>query len=296
MVDSRLAREFDKCLRYQRAKSWQKPFLSPARFLRNRFWFGAGRPRKVGQPRWVRAFHLPRFKIVNGETVSGGIAAYGIFEPELTGAFLRLMEPCWVVVDVGMHLGYYTTLFASLVGPRGFVHAFEPTPSTREIASANVGQFKNVRVHPLAAWSSAQKLTFHDYGPLWMAFNSFTAARMKNGPPPPREFAVETIALDAFRAQLDRKISLIKIDAESAEEEILKGAQHLLQSDRPLISLEVGDAEGETTSRRLIEILQQSGYAPWEFSENRFSAHQAREHYEYDNLIFAPKTVDLSDK
>ncbi len=295
MAETRLRNKFNKCLRYQRAKSWQKPLLDPVRFLRNQFWFRKG-PRETGETRWVAAFHLPRFKVVNGETVSGGIAAYGIFEPELTAAFLRLVEPGWVVADVGMHLGYYTTLFASLVGPSGFVHAFEPTPSTRELASANVGQFTNIRVHPLAAWSSAQKLTFHDYGPQWMAFNSFTAARVKAGPPQPREFTVETISLDAFRLELDRKIALIKIDAESAEQEILKGAQQLLKTDRPLVSLEVGDFDGSPASRRLVEMLQQTGYRAWEFSADRFVAHQARANYEYDNLVFAPLGSDLSCK
>lgn len=297
MADPELLIKFNRCLRYRTAASWKKPLLNPARFLRNQFWVRSRlSSRRCGQTRWVSTFHLPRFKIVVGETVSSGIAAYGIFEPELTAAFLRLIRPGWVVADVGMHLGYYTTLFATLVGPSGAVHAFEPTPSTREIASANVAPFSNTTVHPLAVWSSTQELTFHDYGLQWMAFNSFTTARMESGPPPPREFVVNTIALDAFRAHLGRRIDLVKIDAESAEEEILRGAANLLTSDRPLISLEVGDLRGETTSRHLIEFLCTKGYDAWEFSNGRFIPHQVRAQYEYDNLIFAARGSDLSTK
>jgi len=295
MADPELLERFNLCLRYKRARPWQKPLLNPLRFVRNQLRVRGLPGIKAGELGEVAAFHLPRFTVVNGESVSECIAAYGIYEETLTEAFLRVIQPAQLVVDVGMHLGYYATLFARLVGPRGAVHAFEPTPSTREIAANNLRPFYKVTVHPLAVWSSAQKLTFHDYGPQWMAFNSFTAARVKSGPLRSKEFVAETISLDSFRSQLNREIALVKIDAESAEEEILKGAQGLLRSDQPLVSLEVGDEVSEGASCRLIEFMREAHYTVWEFSDGKFERHQAKKHYEYDNLIFAPDTRNLGD-
>ena len=285
---------FKVCMTYKRATSWRKPFIAPDRFVANQLRKFGLLHNLTGTVLKVDAFHLPGFTVVSGDPVSNQIMSYGTYEDELTEAFLRLVQPNQVVLDIGMHLGYFTTLFAQLVGPGGQVHSFEPTPSTLKLSRANVSQFPQVTVHPLAVWSSRRTMTFYDYGVQWMAFNSFTKARLDmeiKGTP----FQVETITLDSFRQTLNRPIALVKIDAELAERDILVGAVKLLASDRPIISLEVGD-EGSTEcrSRELVEMLQKMGYRVWELQNGRFVLHSLRSSYSYDNLIFAPTAQDLS--
>jgi FkbM family methyltransferase len=207
-----------------------------------------------------------------------------------------LVEAGQVVADIGMHLGYYTTLFAELVGTTGQVHAFEPTPSTREIAARNLICYPHVTVHPCAVWESTGTLTFRDYGVKWMAFNSFREAKTETGSPAPKILETPTATLDAIRASLARPFSLVKIDAESAEEEILAGAGRVLEIDRPLVSLEVGDCPNEASSRRAVDRLLSSDYRPWEFADGRFQPHQLKQAYAYDNLVFAPAGHDLSNR
>lgn len=288
-----LLARFRHCLRYQTAPSWQKIFIDPARFLRNQ-------ARKRGWPRHApgetartAAFHLDPFTVVEGEGVSREIESYGVFEPELTEAFLRLVRPGQCVVDIGMHLGYFTTLFARLVGPEGAVHAFEPTPSTREFARHNVGQFSNVTVHPQAVWHEKGTLNFHDYGLAWMAFNSFTAAKQELNAAA-RSFEVQTTTLDALRETVARPIAVVKVDAESAEAQILRGATSLMARDKPLITLEVGDREGAPESRALVDLMAAHGYQAWEFRAGRFHPHERRDIYDYGNLIFGPRGMDLT--
>jgi FkbM family methyltransferase len=294
MRHAELLKRFQSCLDYKQAQPWQKPWLNPSRFARNQLrkrGLGSTTP---GALRTVETFHLPEFTIVNGEMVSEEVASYGLFEPALTEAFLRLIQPGQTVVDIGMHLGYYTTLFALLVGPEGQVHAFEPTPSTREIAQRNTSRFSQVVVHPFAVWSSAETITFRDYGPRWMAFNSLTQGKLAEDPVAPQEIQVKTMTLDHFRQGLGRKISLLKIDAESAERAILAGAKQLLASDHPLISVEVGDHDETGDSHLLVKDLIEAGYAPWEFRGGCFVRHEPRQVYDYDNLIFAPASLDLA--
>jgi FkbM family methyltransferase len=289
-----LRRRFRSCLRYKRAAAWQKPFLNPARFLRNQLRIRGLPARRAGDTAEVAAFHLRPFTIVNAESVSENIATHGIYEPELTEAFLRLIQPRQVVVDIGMHVGYYSTLFARLVGEQGRVYAFEPTPSTRAIAHKNVALFANITVLPHAVWSHKQQLTFHDYGPGYLAFNSFTEARLDGKTLLPKNFTVETVSLDEFRREIGTPLSFVKIDAESAEWQIIEGARNTLKSDGPIVSLEVGDFEDMAQSSRLIQLMAEQGYSPWELRDGRFTRHMPKARYDYDNLIFARVASDLS--
>ena len=160
MSQSELLNRFFDCVSYKRARPWQKPLLNPRRFVLNQMQKYRLLPSNLGELRVTSTFHLPEFTIVTGEAVSEQIRSYGVYEESLTEAFLHLVKPRQVVVDIGMHVGYYATLFACLVGEEGKVHAFEPTPSTREIAQRNLRGFSQVTVHPQAVWSSIETLAF----------------------------------------------------------------------------------------------------------------------------------------
>jgi FkbM family methyltransferase len=296
MPDAQLLSRFRTCLRYQQAKSWQKPLLAPRRFVTNQLRKRGLLTRTAGSLSTTATFHLPQFTIVEGELVSQEITSYGMFEPELTEAFLHLVQPGQVVLDIGMHLGYYTTLFAVLVGSKGQVHAFEPTPSTRELAQHNTALFPQVTVHPVAVWSSAGTLTLRDYGLRFMGFNTLVRPKLEEEPAPPKQIDVQTVTLDQFSASRDtaQKIALIKIDAESAERAIIAGAKQLIARDQPIISVEVGDRLESQESRLLNEDLVRLGYTPWEFNGGHFRQHEMRRAYAYGNLIFAPAGVLLS--
>ncbi|MBI4660983.1 MAG: FkbM family methyltransferase [Verrucomicrobia bacterium] len=289
-----LLKGFQACRRYRQAPAWQKPWIDPRRFLRNQLMRFGVSPGQPGNLRTVAAFHLPEFTVVSGEGVSQEISSYGFFEPDLTEAFLRLIKPGQVAIDIGMHLGYYATLFALVAGEQGQVHGFEPTPSTREIAKRNTDRFPQIQVHPFAVWSSIGTLRFQDFGLQWMAFNSFGKPKLGAEPVKPNEIEVQTTTLDRFRESLDRPVALVKIDAESAEREIVAGGTSLLKTDRPIVTVEVGDSDGSGSSRALVGDLVALEYVPWEFRTGRFLRHELRAEYTYDNLIFAPGQRDLS--
>ena len=52
----------------------------------------------------------------------------GAYEAAQTSWARSLLRPGDTVVDVGANFGYYTALAASIVGSRGRVYAFEPSP------------------------------------------------------------------------------------------------------------------------------------------------------------------------
>ena len=84
----------------------------------------------------------------------------------------------------------------------------------------------------------------------------------------------------------------IKIDAENAELDVLKGAEATLASRSAVVTIEVGDDESVGNGRRsrdVIDHLTSRGYEPFEFRDNQLVRHEVRDRYEYDNLLFVPK-------
>ena len=71
-----------------------------------------------------------------------------------------------VVIDIGAHIGYYTVLFAKLVGPKGKVFAFEASPTNFEILkkNVNVNGYQNVTLNNKAVSDKDGKLTLYSTG------------------------------------------------------------------------------------------------------------------------------------
>ena len=87
--------------------------------------------------------------------------------------------------------------------------------------------------------------------------------------------------------------TVVKIDAESAELQVLQGLEMTLLGEiKPVITLEVGDLQVSEAklSRDVITWLLDRDYKAFEFVGNQLVPHVLRPQYEYDNLIFLPNS------
>src|SRR5438094_644079 len=57
----------------------------------------------------------------------------GVFEPELTQLFRRILRSGDTCVDLGGNEGYFSVVAATLVGSKGFVHCIEPQSRLQSI-------------------------------------------------------------------------------------------------------------------------------------------------------------------
>lgn len=234
-----------------------------------------------------------RMTVVYPQVTSLAISRYGFCEEGLTRIFLEYLKPGMVFFDIGAHLGYYSMLASKLVGGTGQVHCFEPTPSTFQVLQANVAATGNSHANQCAVFSGQGTATFNDYGLRWSDCNSLYGARLDEktlSSINPASYNVETISIDAYLNGRGLEADFIKIDAESAEIEILKGMEHTLSNSKPMITMEVGDMdiEGVPSSREIVSYLSEKGYQAYEYREGGLSAHEMRERYQYDNLLFLP--------
>jgi hypothetical protein len=106
------------------------------------------------------------------------------------------------------------------------------------------------------------------------------------------QFQASVISIDDYVVRNNLSPSFVKIDAESAEFDILKGMEQPLNSYRPAVSVEVGDMdiEGVIPCRDLVQYLVNRDYRADDFDGDAIVEHKLRERYEYDNILFLPES------
>jgi FkbM family methyltransferase len=157
------------------------------------------------------------------------------YEPELAD-LEKLLSPGKTFIDVGANYGIYTLVASRLVGEAGRVIAFEPTAQSFAGLRKNIvlNGLMNVLMFPMALSDRA--------GTAWLYYGT-DPVRNSLGRDPCSEGGGEEVATDSLDNVLRRAtvehVDVIKIDAEGAEELVLRGASRLLTSKRPIVIYEV---------------------------------------------------------
>jgi FkbM family methyltransferase len=149
-------------------------------------------------------------------------------------AFLRhFLRPGDGFVDVGAHIGTYSLLAAPLVGPDGWVAAYEPSPESAARFRANLAMnaFPWVLLTEAAVGDSDGSVRFTTG---LMTINQIALPGMT------RSIAVRQLRLD--EALSGREAAAAKLDIEGAEPLALAGWEQSLRRGRPLAMLiEIND-------------------------------------------------------
>ena len=142
------------------------------------------------------------------------------WNPEEYTAFKSSVRPGAIVLDVGANIGAYTVLFAQWTGASGRVIAFEPSPDSvlglREHVRLN-GVADRVEIVEAAVSSRDGSAAFDCAGA------SGANAIVADGTAIAGAITVRTTTLDAFCDARRLRPSMIKIDVEGAELDVLRG-------------------------------------------------------------------------
>lgn len=227
--------------------------------------------------------------VVLPESVSTKIWRYGYFEEDVCLYILHCLREGMTFIDIGSHFGFFTMLGSHLVGKKGKILAFEPTPSTYKKLEENVIDRLNVETFNIAAFSENTEIDFFDYGIKKSAYNSAFGSRSKSLIRENKILVNARKVDDILEERGVKSVDCIKIDAESSEFHVLEGMKKTLRRYKPKIILEVGDFDisGSVNSQEVIKGLQHLNYSAWEASNGKLVPHVMRDQYEYGNLLFS---------
>ncbi|MFL5958798.1 MAG: FkbM family methyltransferase [Gaiellaceae bacterium] len=178
------------------------------------------------------------------------------YEPELTAAIERVVEPGWSCADVGAHVGNITETLVRLVGSRGRVVAFEAHPTNALELRARFRRARPVEVVNAAVGDgTADRLALyagrHDNSTEWNVLGHDV-----EGTPTRLVLEVPAVSLDAWYSP-GEPLDFVKIDVEGAEGFVLAGMRRLLREERPVVAVEFHDDEAWVSRHELLD----AGYA-----------------------------------
>lgn len=202
---------------------------------------------------------------VRGDYIPDKVVREGkYYELEFLQALAHFHRPDGLIVDIGANVGNHTLYFAAVLGAR--VAAFEPQPHNVTCLELNVrlnGVCAKTTVHRCALGSASGQAV------LSMAiennFGSFSAAPEANPNSRPgsttRGFTVPVLPLDEVLQShhADEPVSLLKIDVEGMEIEVLRGALRTIEQWQPLVACECFD---RSEFSRVEAFLSPRGYSP----------------------------------
>jgi FkbM family methyltransferase len=215
-------------------------------------------------PEMVYSFKDGRKFEIGPDDVYWGIY-YGLgYEPEVTNILSKLIKPKDIILDIGTNFGWYTTLFAKIVGTEGKIHSFEPSPTTCEKLQKNIqlNQCENlVAVNRYAVSDREGSTKIHVFTKRSHACASLSTLGEEDYEA--FDTPLTTVNRYIMDAGIDR-VGFLKIDVEGSELDVLKGASNLLSSaSAPPMMIEINDDTSKSFgygARQIWEQLSSYGY------------------------------------
>jgi FkbM family methyltransferase len=233
--------------------------LHPARAVR-RAWRLVSSPPAEGPPSVARLPWGLDLHVREADAIGYSILVGRVFDPCVTEALHRLIDPGETVLDAGANVGYMTSLAAVRAGPSGRVLSFEPHPDVFALLERNVASWSG---RSDVATVEPRRVALSDRagrGRL-LAGEAFAAnmglATLTNGSHDDEAHSYE-VELQRLDELLDGvAVGVLKIDVEGHEAGVLRGASGLLE--RRLVR-DIVFEDHDTYPSEATELVESAGY------------------------------------
>lgn len=183
---------------------------------------------------------------------------HGVREPSSTKELQKRLKKGDIILEIGANIGYYALMECSIVGKEGFIWAVEPSSDNYKdlIENIKLNKFKNIKPYRFAFGDKQGKgyLNIFEMGNL----NTI----LKSDSQPIGKEEIEIKRVDDFLKDKKNKPTVIRMDCEGYEYEIIKGMKELLENTPPrMMFIEFhGFFMGLKKSKDLLNKIKKYGY------------------------------------
>jgi len=179
--------------------------------------------------------------IPNDPGISTELSTFKSHEPINTQIISRILKKGMTCLDIGGNIGYYVLLERQLVGDKGRIIAFEPSPRNYNYLKKNIQlqNVTNISAYNFACGDIDGNATF------FINKKSNGCKVIAEGiiPPDPSLGTLSEVPvriLDPFIEELKLgRVDFIRMDSEGYELHIFKGLKKTLEKFKPIISIEL---------------------------------------------------------
>lgn len=187
-------------------------------------------------------------------------------ESDTVKLFLELIQSKNYVLEIGGHIGYFSTLFEKIVGPEGKVDVFEPSSDNLNYLKKNIsnqGDSSVIKVIEKGAGETDGILDFY-IDPITGQNNSFVEEfqgffdNRENSIDKKAELKkvqVEVISLDTYFENNSVLPDFVKIDVEGFELSVIKGFKKTIERSNPTLMIEI-----QCDEKAILEYFLSIGY------------------------------------
>lgn len=227
------------------------------------------------------------------------------FEKDEEAFIKKFLKPGDILMDIGANIGLHSIFAGTIVGHSGHVYAFEPTPTTFKRLKENIelNNLENI-VTPINQGISSEngllKLNYSEDGhDAWNSFTELQHIDLSNS------IEVQVSSLDSIIKQYninESNISLIKIDVEGWEMNVLKGADDFLKNNmHTAFLIEFTDLNAISAgycTRDIYRYMESFGYQWFSFDAKSMSYNPSplKLNYPYENLIAVKSIAVLENR
>ncbi len=203
----------------------------------------------------------------------------------------KLIQPDFVVLDIGANLGYFAKNFSRLAN-EGKVIAIEPVPAFYNILTHFLGKKKNVEIHNVALGKEEGVITM--VMPESDGFIRTGLPHIATSEEEKRTHKTQDVKIVKAREFIGQisKIDYIKCDIEGYEGIVFEELKPILEEKRPMVQLEIS----EQNKALLLKLFKDIDYLQFGISNFKFVAEDGHQSEEGDYFFVPSEKLNYFQK